>query len=222
MRGLFITFEGGEGAGKSTQVERLSRRLRGMGRETVLTREPGGSPRAERIRASILGGEGKGFGPFAEALMFSAARADHLETVIRPALARGAVVVCDRFADSTRAYQGSRGEVDPSLLLALERVVVGPTRPDLTLILDVPAEIGLRRAAARRQEGRQRADRFEQEDIGFHARLREAFLAIARAEPDRCVVLDARGDPDTIAENVWAAVRERLGLAAEKHGMSAR
>jgi dTMP kinase len=221
MSGLFITFEGGEGAGKSTQVERLSRRLREMGRETVLTREPGGSPRAERIRASILGGEGKGFGPFAEALMFSAARADHLETVIRPALARGAVVVCDRFADSTRAYQGSRGEVDPSLLLALERIVVGQTRPDLTLILDVPAEIGLQRAAARRQEGRQLADRFEQEEIGFHARLREAFLAIARAEPDRCVVLDARGDPDTLAEDVWAAVRGRLKLVAEKHGMSA-
>ena len=221
MRGLFITFEGGEGAGKSTQVQRLSRRLREIGREMVLTREPGGSPRAERIRDSILSGEGKGFGAFAEALMFFAARADHLETVIRPALARGAVVVCDRFADSTRAYQGSRGEVDRSLLQALERVVVGPTRPDLTLILDVPAEVGLQRAAARRRQGRQAADRFEQEEIGFHARLREAFLAIARAEPDRCVVIDARGDPDTIADQVWAAVRGRLGLTAENTGTSA-
>lgn len=212
MAGLFITFEGGEGAGKSTQVQRLAERLTAAGRETVLTREPGGSPRAERIRASILAGEGKPYGPLAEALMFCAARADHLETVIRPALARGAVVVCDRFSDSTRAYQGSRGEVDEAVLGALERVVVGETRPDLTFILDVPAEIGLERAAARRQAGREAADRFEQEDLAFHARLREAFLAIARREPGRCRVVDATQAPDGVAEEVWSSVAERLGV----------
>ncbi|KAA2241117.1 dTMP kinase [Salinarimonas soli] len=212
MKGLFITLEGGEGAGKSTQVERLSRRLRDSGRETVVTREPGGSPRAELIRASILAGEGKAFGPLAEALMFSAARADHVETVIRPALARGAVVLCDRFADSTRAYQGSRGEVDEATLRALERVVVGATKPNLTLILDLPADIGLTRAAARRREGRQAADRFEQEDIDFHARLREAFLAIARAEPERCAVIDARGEPGQVADEIWRTIRERVGV----------
>lgn len=210
MTGFFITFEGGEGAGKSTQVERLSARLREAGRETVVTREPGGSPRAERIRASILAGQGKPFGPLAEALMFCAARADHVETVIRPALARGAVVVCDRFSDSTRAYQGSRGEVDEGTLRALERVVVGETRPDLTFILDVPAATGLARAAARR-EGRGDADRFEAEDTAFHERLREAFLAIARAEPARCRVVDGEREPEAIASEIWESVAARIG-----------
>ena len=144
--GRFITFEGGEGAGKSTQVERLRQRLEARGTMVVTTREPGGSPRAERIRQSLLSGEAKGFGPFAEALMFSAARMDHLDQTIRPALERGAFVLCDRFADSTRAYQGVLGAVDEALIEKLERAVVDETRPDLTFILDVPADIGLGRA----------------------------------------------------------------------------
>jgi dTMP kinase len=219
MTGLFITFEGGEGAGKSTQVERLSCRLRERGLEVVVTREPGGSPRAERIRASLQAGEGKPYGPLAEALMFSAARADHVDTVIRPALAAGAVVVCDRFADSTRAYQGSRGEVDEATLRALERVVVGEIRPDLTFILDLPAATGLARAASRR-EGLHEADRFEREDLGFHERLRDAFLAIARAEPGRCRVVDADRDPDAIADEIWATVEGRLLTVRETQATS--
>ena len=220
MTGLFITFEGGEGAGKSTQVTRLSGRLRERGIDTLVTREPGGSPRAERIRASILAGHGKPFGAFAEALMFYAARADHLETVIRPALERGTVVVCDRFSDSTRAYQGSRGEVEDATLRLLERVVVGGTRPDLTFVLDLPAAEGLARAAERRRGRGEAADRFEQEDLAFHARLREAFLAIARAEPARCHVVDAARGPDAVAEEVWSIVERRLASVAETRDMT--
>ena len=206
--GRFITFEGGEGAGKSTQVERLRRRLEARGTETVVTREPGGTPRAERIRRSLLAGEVKRFGPFAEALLFSAARIDHLDKVIRPSLARGAFVLCDRFADSTRAYQGALGAVDAALIEALERVVVGDARPDLTLILDVPVEVGLVRASNRR--GAAAADRFEAESGGYHDRLRQAFLGIAEREPNRCAVIDAGRDADAVEADVWRIVEGRL------------
>lgn len=210
MAGLFITLEGGEGAGKSTQIARLGERLRARGRRVVTTREPGGSPRAEAIRESILAGAGKPFGPFAEALMFSAARHDHLETVIRPALARGDIVLCDRFADSTRAYQGALGAIDDGVLAALEREVVGATRPDLTLILDLPAETGLARAAARRGAPDARADRFESENIHFHKKLREAFKNIAKSEPDRCVIIDADRDADAVAVLICKQVENLL------------
>jgi len=206
--GRFITFEGGEGAGKSTQVERLRRRLEARGTETVVTREPGGTPRAERIRRSLLAGKAKRFGPFAEALLFSAARIDHLDKVIRPSLARGAFVLCDRFADSTRAYQGALGAVDAALIEALERVVVGDARPDLTLILDVPVEVGLVRASNRR--GGAAADRFEAESGGYHDRLRQAFLGIAEREPNRCAVIDAGRDADAVEADVWRIVEGRL------------
>ena len=206
--GRFITFEGGEGAGKSTQVERLRQRLEARGIVVVATREPGGSLRAERIRESLLSGEAKRFGPFAEALMFSAARMDHLDQTIRPALDRGAFVLCDRFADSTRAYQGVLGAVDGALIEELERTVVGQTRPDLTFILDVPADVGLERALLRRRgEG---ADRFEAEDRSFHDRLRQAFLAIAEREPKRCAVINATADMDTVEKEIWRIVEQRL------------
>ncbi|RVU14020.1 dTMP kinase [Methylobacterium oryzihabitans] len=213
--GAFITFEGGEGAGKSTQIARLAALLRPGPREVVTTREPGGTPRAERIRAALLAGAAKPYGPFAEALLFSAARLDHLDGVIRPALARGAVVLCDRFCDSTRAYQGAAGGgaaggVDEAGLDALERVVVGPTRPDLTLILDLPPETGLARAGRRGRAAGEAPDRFEAEALGFHQRLRAAFRAIAAAEPGRCVLVDAAAEPDAVAEAVRAAVVDRL------------
>ena len=208
VSGRFITFEGGEGAGKSTQIERLLRRLNEDGVRAIATREPGGSPKAERIRQSVLAGAAKSFGPFAEAILFSAARIDHLRETIRPALARGLIVLCDRFADSTRAYQGALGNVDPALIRALERATIGDTRPDLTFILDLPAEIGLARAAQRRSG--QGADRFEVEDAAFHERLREAFLAIAREEPGRCVVIDADRDPDVVEADIWRTVSERV------------
>jgi len=206
MSGLFITFEGGEGAGKSTQVARLRSRLEAAGYRVVATREPGGSPRAEAIRASILKGEAKPYGPLAEALMFSSARHDHLDKKIRPALREGAIVLCDRFADSTRAYQGAVGDVEPSLIDSLERIIVRATRPDLTFILDLPAEEGLARAATRREETGGEIDRFEQEKIDFHKKLRDAFRKIAQNEQERCRVIDASRGPDEVEREIWEIV----------------
>lgn len=207
-RGVFVTFEGGEGAGKSTQIRRLADALRTHARAVTLTREPGGSPRAEAIREALLAGVAKPYGPFAEALLFSAARIDHLDRLIRPALAAGEIVLCDRFIDSTRAYQGAAGGLDPATISALERVVVGPTRPDLTLILDLPPEIGMGRARARAAGAG--PDRFEAEDTDFHRRLRDAFLTIARAEPGRCAVIDAGRAVDAVAAAIWEIVAHRL------------
>jgi dTMP kinase len=211
MRGRFITFEGGEGVGKSTQVTRLAERLSGLGREVVATREPGGTPRAERLRAALLSGGARRFGPFAETLLLASARADHVDAVIRPALERGADVLCDRFADSTRAYQGVAGGVDQASIEALERLAVRDTTPDLTLVFDAPVSVGLQRARSRLGEGAS-ADRFEAEDAGFHERLRDAFLDIALREPQRCVLIDATAAPDAVAESVWASVSRRFGI----------
>lgn len=222
--GAFITFEGGEGAGKSTQIQRLAAHLRaGAGRPVVVTREPGGSPKAEAIRAALLSGVAKPYGPFAEALLFSAARIDHLDTLIRPALARGETVLCDRFADSTRAYQGAAGGLEPDLVTSLERVVVGPTCPDLTLILDLDPAVGLARAAKRSAEGSEAGpDRFEAEALAFHTRLRDAFRAIAAGEPERCVLVDASADPDDVEAAIRDAVAARLpGLLGEARGDAA-
>ncbi len=208
-RGLFITFEGGEGAGKSTQVDRLVPRLATLGREVVRTREPGGSLGAEAIRGLLVAGETDRWSPIAETLLMYAARRDHIERVILPALERGAAVVCDRFADSTRAYQGVAGGAPAGLIEALERHVLDGAWPDLTIVLDLPVETGLARAAARASV----ENRFEAKGLDFHRRLREAFLAIARTEPDRCVAIDGARAPDAVAAAVWAAVSDRLGRA---------
>ena len=208
MRGRFITFEGGEGAGKSTQAAALANRLAGFGIGVVLTREPGGSPGAEIIRHVVLSGAARPLGAEAEALLFAAARADHLNTVIKPALARRKWVVCDRFVDSTRVYQGVLGKVSPSFLKGLERLTVGDALPDLTFILDVPANIGLGRAANRR--GDDAPDRFESEDIAYHQALNAAFREIADKEPQRCVLIDASRPEDKIAAEVWRHVGTRL------------
>jgi dTMP kinase len=208
--GLFVTFEGGEGAGKSTQIRRLRHRLEALGRKVVATREPGGSPIAESIREFLLGGEARRFGPLAETMLFAAARADHVTNTIRPALERGAVVLCDRFADSTRVYQGALGAVPAATIDALEGIAMGELRPDLTLILDVPAELGLSRAEGRRRESGEPPDRFEEESLAFHSRIREAFLAVAAAQPERCAVVDASGTPDEVEARVWASVQTRL------------
>ncbi len=213
--GRFITLEGGEGAGKSVQARRLAERLRACGLGVVLTREPGGSPGAEALREVILSGAAAHFGAVGEALLFSAARIDHIDNTIAPALRRGDWVVCDRFADSTRAYQGAAGQLDPELLANLERVAVGEWRPDLTLVLDLPVAEGLARAAARRGNG-EGADRFESEGLAFHETLRQAFLSIASAEPKRCAVVNARAAEDEVAEAIWAVVRERLADALER------
>jgi dTMP kinase len=207
-RGKFITLEGGEGAGTSTQQNRLVARLSELGLHVVATREPGGSEGAEAIRELLVNGPPDKWSATTEVLLMNAARRDHLERRIRPALERGAWVVCDRFSDSTRAYQGAGGDADPMLIDLVERAVVGDTRPDLTLILDLPVEDGLRRAAGR---GGGEA-RFEAKGTEFHQRLRQGFLDIAAAEPERCVVLDATAEPDQVADEVWAVVRDRLGL----------
>lgn len=213
QRGRFITFEGGEGTGKSTQTRRLVEHLAALGIEAIATREPGGSPGAEILRRLLLAGAVAPLGPAAEALVFSAARIDHLDATIRPALARGAFVVCDRFADSTRAYQGALGNLDRRLIRALERVTVGETRPDLTIILDLPAEIGLARAGARRPNDV--PDRFESENLAFHQALRSTFLEIAAAEPDRCVVIDATASEEVVAASIWETVEARILAGAD-------
>ncbi len=203
-RGIFITFEGGEGAGKSTQIVTLAQALRGTGLEVLVTREPGGSPGAEAVRHVLLSGAAEPFGPGMEALLFAAARSDHVEQVIRPAVARGAVVLCDRFMDSSRVYQGVTGNLDAGFMRALEKVAINGMVPDLTIILDLDAEEGLRRATARR--GSDGADRYEKETLEVHRRRREAFLDIARAEPERCVVIDAGQSPQDVAAAIAEAV----------------
>src|SRR3954463_7456927 len=199
-RGKFISFEGGEGSGKSTQIKLLAERLAGAKLRAIVTREPGGSPGAEIMRHLVLSGMGKLLGPDAETLLFAAARDDHVRTVIQPALSRGLWGLCDRFSDSTRAYQGRLGQVPPGVLNAMERVTIGDLKPDLTIILDVPVEVGLARAAGRR--GDAVPDRFEAEDFKFHQDLRDAYRQIAAEDPRRCVLIDASADPDTVAAHV--------------------
>jgi dTMP kinase len=206
--GKFITLEGGEGAGKSTQAAILVNRLARAGRRVFSTREPGGSPEADKIRAALLSGRVWQFGPFAEAVLFSVARKGHVDGAIFDELARGRWVVCDRFADSTRAYQGVTGDVPRSVINALERLTLRGLVPNLTLIFDIPAEEGLARAAQRLGAGA--PDRFEAQDLASHERIRCAFLDIAEQEPDRCVVIDARQPEAVVAEDVWEAVTERM------------
>lgn len=204
-RGFFITFEGGEGAGKSTQIERLAKKMRAKKYDVLVTREPGGSPGAEAVRHVLLSGAAEPFGPKMEALLFAAARSDHVEQVIRPAVERGSVVLCDRFMDSSRVYQGVTGGLDPAFMDALEKVAINGMVPDMTLIFDIDPAEGLRRATARRGSS-DGPDRFEKETLAIHQRRREAFLAIAAAEPERCVVVDASADLDTVEDVVTAIV----------------
>ncbi|MDR7220744.1 dTMP kinase [Aminobacter aminovorans] len=211
-RGFFITFEGGEGAGKSTQIERLASKLRDKRYDIVVTREPGGSPGAEAVRHVLLSGAAEPFGPEMEALLFAAARSDHVEQVIRPAVERGAIVLCDRFLDSSRVYQGVTGDLDPDFMAAVERVAINGMMPDMTLILDLDPTEGLRRATARR--GQDVADRFEKETVEIHQRRREAYLAIAENEPERCILIDAAKDQDEVEHQITDAVFAALEARA--------
>lgn len=204
--GRFITFEGGEGTGKSTQVARLVERLRARDLEVVQTREPGGSAGAEDIRNIALNGDANRWSPMTETLLMFAARSDHLERTIRPALAEGRWVVCDRFADSSRAYQGVGGGTPAAFIEALDAAIVSETQPDLTLIFDLPVSIGLERAFGRGLF----ETRFESKGLEFHERLRRGFLDIAARHPERCVVIDANGDLDAVEARVWAAIEARL------------
>ena len=204
-RGRFITFEGGEGAGKSTQARRLADRLTAGGRKTVLTREPGGSPGAEQIRKLLVEGEPERWSPLAETLLFLAARADHVTRVIEPALSAGNWVICDRFIDSTVVYQGIARGLGAPRVRALQRAA-GALEPDLTIIVDVEPRAGLMRTQTRGKS----ENRFEQFDSGFHARLRDAFLEIAREEAQRCVLVDGSRSVDIVAADIWRVVSERF------------
>jgi len=209
----FVTLEGGEGTGKSTQARLLADRLAAIGIDSVVTREPGGSPFAEEIRALLLGGTLPPRTAIAEALLFLAARTDHVAHTIAPALAAGRWVICDRFSDSTRVYQGIAGRVPKTTLADLDRLVLSGLRPNLTLIFDLAPEVGLSRASARRAAG-SGADPYEGRDLAYHRELREGFRAIAADEPDRCVLIDAAGTPEQVAALVWAAVTARLATGA--------
>jgi dTMP kinase len=211
-RGRFISIEGGEGTGKSTQVGLLVAALDGAGIPVRTTREPGGSPGGEAIRRLLLEGEGERWDAISEALLLVAARRDHVARVIAPALAQGIWVVSDRFADSMMAYQGYGKGVAPESLAILHRIALGDFRPELTVILDLPVEIGLARAAARSA-----ADRFERLDRDFHERLHRGFRQIADENPARCILIDALGDPQTVHRAVLQAVEQRLGAAVAPH-----
>ena len=213
--GRFITFEGGEGAGKSTQVRRLVASLRAAGRIVTATREPGGAPSAEEIRSLLVSGAPDRWSPLAEALLLNAARAEHLDRLIRPALAEGHWVVSDRFADSTTAYQGYAQRLGTGVTSALEALVVGQTRPDLTFILDVPAGHGLARAAAREVRDAAGETRYERFGIPFHETLRQAFLEIAAREPERCAVIDATRSEAEVAADILSTLQDRLGVPAD-------
>jgi dTMP kinase len=211
-RGRFISIEGGEGAGKSTQVGMLVAALDRAGIPARATREPGGSPAGEAIRRLLLEGEGERWDAIGEALLLVAARRDHVTRVIAPVLAQGVWVVSDRFADSTTAYQGYGRGVALQDLVILHRIALGDFAPDLTLILDLPVEIGLARAAARSP-----ADRFERLDRDFHEKLRQGFRQIAADNPARCILVDASGDPQMVHLAVVAAVEQRLGVVLREN-----
>jgi len=204
----FITLEGGEGAGKSTQARRLGASLEARGIASVLTREPGGSPGAELVRKLLVEGERERWGGETETLLVFAARADHLARTIRPALAEGKWVICDRFVDSTYAYQGEGRGVARDFIAGLEQLVLHGFKPDLTLILDLDPAAGHARISARTHA----ETRFEKFGPDFHQRLRQSFRAIARANPDRCLLIDAARNEDEVASSIWHAVAKRFGI----------
>lgn len=209
--GTFVTFEGGEGAGKSTQARLLADRLRSLGRDIVLTREPGGVPQGEALRELLLSGDRDRWSAMSEALMMYAARVEHWRLKIQPALVRGAWVLCDRFADSSMAYQGYAGALGREKVLNLHRLTMGGVEPDVTFILDVSAEAGLARAASRVAAAGETATRFERKDASYHARLASAFREIAAANPDRCVLLAADGAQADVATQIWTILDSRFG-----------
>ncbi len=207
-RGRFITFEGGEGTGKSTQARRLAATLKEKGIASVVTREPGGSPGAEEIRELLVRGDAARWSPLTEALLFYAARADHTERTIKPALDDGKWVICDRYSDSSYAYQGGGRGLDRETVRRIEAIAIDDFKPDMTFILDLPVEAGLERAMARKGA----ETRFEEMDIGFHERMRKSFLDIARRAHDRCVIIDASKDVGEVAEAIFHALKARFRL----------
>lgn len=212
--GRFITFEGIEGSGKTTQIQLLSNHLEERGIDHLLTREPGGTPIGNQVRALVLDPAHAAMTPTCELLLYAAARAQHIDQVIRPALADGRLVLCDRFSDATLAYQGHGRGLELGLIRSLHRIEVLSLKPDLTLIFDLEARAALERARARDTAGPSDESRFEREDLPFHERVRQGYLALAREEPARCVVLDARGSIDLVQERVVARVERFLAAPA--------
>ena len=208
--GLFISFEGGEGSGKSTQIRCLEKWFRDQGQDIVVTREPGGSPGAEEIRNLILTGDPGRWDPVTEALLMFASRRDHVERTIRPALDSGKIVLCDRFADSSVAYQGYGHGLGADYIRKLWQLAIGDFKPDLTLIFDLPLELGLERASERFANVSAAEDRFERMGLEFHQRLRDGFREIASDEKDRCQIIDASGDIETVSERVILAVTSHI------------
>lgn len=208
-RGIFITFEGGEGAGKTSQITMLENRLRDLNFDVIKTREPGGTPGAEVIRHVLLSGSAEPFGPHMEALLFAAARSDHVESVISPALEAGKIVLCDRFIDSTRVYQGASGVVEMTFLKDLEEITCENAYPDLTIIIDIDPAEGMRRAGQRRENG-QAPDRFEKDNLKEQQKRRTAFLKMAKDEPERIRIVGGADSEEEVSEKIWEIVEPML------------
>jgi len=202
--GMFITFEGGEGGGKSTQIRLLKERLEKSRHRVVMTREPGGTPEAEKIRRLLVDRAGGDWSPAAECLLLFAARAMHVRDLIAPSLAEGKTVLSDRFTDSTRAYQGYAGGMDKDVIETIKQASIGNLEPDLTFILDLPADLGLARSNRRHEKGGTTETRFEDKDLAFHEALRRGFIDIAKKDPGRCIVIDATQPIDKVAEDIWS------------------
>lgn len=209
-QGIFITLEGGEGSGKSTQIRLLADALRAFGRDVVITREPGGTPEAEKIRDFLVKRDGGDWTPMAECMLLYAARQMHVENLIKPALAEGKIVVSDRFSDSTRAYQSFGHGLPLETIEQIDHLALDGFKPDLTFILDLPVETGLVRAGKRMSADQSQEDRFEKLGTSFHERLRQGYLQIAKANPQRCVVIDATRSIEQIAADLARHVQERL------------
>ena len=209
---MFITFEGIEGCGKSTQINLLAARLQQSGQKTVLTREPGGCPIADQIRSILLDASNSAMVPMAELMLYAAARAQHLTEVIHPALADGSIVLCDRFSDATRAYQAFGRGIDRQTIETLNTLACGELSPHLTLLLDCPVEIGLGRAKQRIEASTgPREERFELESLAFHQRVRDGYLKLAAEKPERFVIIDATASPKQVSEVITTSVISRLG-----------
>ncbi len=219
MKGIFITFEGIEGSGKSTQIKLLARHLAQLGRDALLTREPGGTKIGEKIRSVLLDASHQGMTPITELMLYAAARRQHVEEVIEPALREGRIVLCDRYADATTAYQGAARRIDPALIKAVHQVATGGLMPELTLLLDLPAKGGLARAIERNANDNTEPghDRFEREAIEFHERVRAGYLAIAREEPKRVIVIDAQGSAEELHKKISAIVEKHIDYVVKHH-----
>ena len=206
-KGMFITFEGGEGAGKTTQIELLRKKLIEAGHDVVTTREPGGVPEAEKIRDLLVKSDGGNWDPLSECLLFFTARRMHVETLIKPALEAGKIVISDRFTDSTIAYQGYGHGFEMDLILKTKKLSIDHFQPDITFLLDLPAVEGLQRSKRRLAEAESNEDKFENLDLSFHERLRDGFLEIAKNEPERVTVINAQDDIETISQNIWDSLK---------------